>query len=183
MAQELNPVVVSPPGYASPNADTMAGRLVPVEESPLSADIAEDYGASVRGMNAEFPMGEPDSYESTLTPEEGLRAQSSKRAADLPENRDEWTKQNWQDQARAFGLNVGGTKDDLRERVEAYEGELEADKDMKATDWVEEIENAENADELASIRQRYGAAEAEFSTVDSAFEKKQAEFDGQSDEQ
>jgi hypothetical protein len=180
MAQELKPVVMGPPAYASPNADTLAGRLVPVEEHPLSADLSDDYGAAVVGSSAEAPVVTTDSYESTMTPEEGLQAQAKAKSQDAPENREEWTKANWQDQARAYGLSTSGNKDDLREAVEAYEGEMEADKKMTATEWVEEIEKAGSADDLASIRERYGAAEASFKTADDAFEKKQAEFDADS---
>lgn len=177
MAEELKPVVVGPPAYASPDPSTMSGRLVPVEEHPRSADLSEDYGASVVGSSAEAPVVTTDSYESTMTPEEGLQAQAGARAKEAPENREEWTKANWQDQARAYGLSTSGTKDDLKQSVEAYEEEMEADKNMSATEWVEEIDKAGSADDLASIRERYGAAGASFKTADDAFEKKQAEFD------
>lgn len=168
--QELTPVVVGPPGYASPDPRTQQGILVPVEEHPLSADLSEDYGANERG---EF---DTDAFETTLTPEDGLKELSARRSADAPDDREEWSKANWQDQARAYGLKVGGTAKDVQQRVEDYEEELEADKDMTAAEWIDEVERAENADELQSLRERYGQSGSDFSTVASAFDKAEAEF-------
>jgi hypothetical protein len=181
MAEELKPVVVAPPPYASPNPDTMSGRLVPVEESPQAADLSEDYGAAVTDR---VNVVDTDAFESTMTPEDGLQevARQKSAATESDKPREEWSKADWQEKARSLGLAVGGSKADLQERVEAYEGEAEADKELNASDWIDEIEDAESADDLAAIRERYGAAEADYSTVDSAFEKKQAEFDGNDDE-
>lgn len=168
--EELTPVVVGPPGYASPDARTQQGILVPVEEHPLSADISEDYGADERAAY------DTDAFETTLTPEEGLQQLSANRMSGAPEDREEWSKANWQDAARSHGLKVGGTAQDVRERVEAYEEELEADKTMNAADWIDEIDRADDEDELASIKTRYDASGSDYATVAAALEKADAEF-------
>lgn len=167
MAVELQPVVIGPPAYASPDPATASGRLVPVEEHPLN--LSDDYGKSVLDVATSETVVGTYYYESSRT------AEGVAPASDKP--REEWVKADWQKQAKAYGLAQAGTKDDVKARVEAYEDELEADKDMKAAEWVEEVESAEDADALAAIRERYGASGATFSTVDEAFEKKQAEFD------
>lgn len=43
-AMEMDPVVVGPGAYASPDPDTEAGRLLPLSEHPSADDISEDYG-------------------------------------------------------------------------------------------------------------------------------------------
>jgi len=43
---DMQPVIVGPPAYASPDPETASGRLVAVEEHPL--ELAEDYGADVQ---------------------------------------------------------------------------------------------------------------------------------------
>lgn len=167
---ELTPVVVGPPGYASPDARTQQGILVPVEEHPLSADISEDYGANERADYA------TDAFETTLTPEEGLKELSAGRMKGAPEDRGEWTKANWQDAARSYGLKVGGPLPEVKKRVEDYEGELQADKDMTAAEWIDEIERADSPDELQGISERYDAAGADYSTVVKAFDDAEASF-------
>lgn len=184
MAEELKPVVVGPPGYASPDPRTMSGRLVAVEEHPLSADIDPDYGAAVRASIKDdaSPVVETDAYQSTMTPEDGLKAQAQKEAEELPENRDEWTKKHYQVQARALGLETSGSKAALKERVDEYEAAVEEAKEMKADEWISEIESAESADDLATLRDLYGRSGADFKTVDDAFASKQDEFSGNSEE-
>lgn len=47
MAEQLRPIIVGPPAYTSPDPNTMAGRLVDVDEHPLKDDLADDYGATI----------------------------------------------------------------------------------------------------------------------------------------
>ena len=42
---EMEPVVVGPGSYASPDPTTEAARLLPLSDHPLADEIAEDYGA------------------------------------------------------------------------------------------------------------------------------------------
>ena len=116
MAEELQPVVMGPPGYASPDPRTMAGVLVPLEDHPLAGDIAEDYGKSVADVHGvEVAEG---------TAQSTLGVQGDK-ALDLPEDREEWSKADWQKFAKSKGLSTGGTVADLRERVEEHESVAE----------------------------------------------------------
>jgi hypothetical protein len=56
---EMEPVVVAPPGYGSPDPATAEGLLVPVEESPV--DLPDDYGADVTATpTAESQAAEED---------------------------------------------------------------------------------------------------------------------------
>lgn len=179
MGTELNPVVIGPPAYASPDPATLAGRLVPVEEHPL--ELSEDYGASVlEAATAETVVG-TDYHQSSRTPEELLEDDARAQLADAPADRSDWNKANWQTAARSYSLPVGGKKDEIQARVEAYESELNADKEMNAFEWVEEVEAAEDADELSAVRSRYGATGNDYATVEAAFEKAQAEFDNPSE--
>lgn len=63
---EMQPAIVGPPAYASPDPSTNAGRLRPIENHPLESSIAEDYGKDVKGatvaVGEEHP-GEPDGTE------------------------------------------------------------------------------------------------------------------------
>lgn len=178
MATELVPVVMAPPAYASPDPATAGARLVAVEDSPH--ELSEDYGASVLDTpTGDGAVVDTDYFPTTMTPQEQQEAAAGKEAEGLDADRDKWSKANWQVKARSYGLAVGGSKDKLRERVESYEEELQADKDMTAEEWKGEIEGAESADDLAAIRERYAATGESYSTVESAFEKAQAEFDGE----
>lgn len=57
---EMQPVVVGPPGYASPDPATNAGKLLPLEDHALNAEtlpeeasqaaISEDYGQDVQDL-------------------------------------------------------------------------------------------------------------------------------------
>lgn len=176
VAEELKPTVMAPPAYASPDPATAGAPLVPVEDSPHT--LSPDYGEGV--VDAHEAVVSTDHFEGTLTPAESLRQQGKAKAADNPDNRNDWTRAHWQAQARAYDLPVGGTKAELQERVTAFEGELEADEKMTAEEWKDEIEGAESADDLAAIRERYGATGKDYSTVEAAFEKAEADLNDES---
>lgn len=57
--QTIEPAVVGPPAYGSPDPTTAAGRLVPIVDHPLEAIISEDYGADVTGATAEIGEEHP----------------------------------------------------------------------------------------------------------------------------
>lgn len=178
MTAELKPIVVSPPGYASPDPGTAAGRLVPVEQSAVP--VSEDYGESVKSAPGLGNITETVAPRSTLSPEEELRADAEAQAEELPKDRNEWTKAQWIVQARAMGLAESGNKKALRGRVEDAEKEIKDAQELSVEDWVGAIEDADTADELADLRRVYGAAGIEYATADKAFDDKQAEFDGTS---
>jgi hypothetical protein len=95
MAEELKPVVVGPPAYASPDPATNSGALVPVEQHPF--DLDKDYGAGVADA---VPGNEGDAADAEYGDE------------------DEWTKERWQEEAEKLNLSKSGTKDEVRARVE-----------------------------------------------------------------
>lgn len=107
MAEQLKPVIVGPPAYSSPDPETNAGALVPVEQHPFNLDA--DYGKDV----PDAVPGEP----STLTIDSGTA------------DREEWTKEQWQDQAEKLGVAKSGNKDEVRARVEEAEANPVEDDD------------------------------------------------------
>jgi Rho termination factor, N-terminal domain len=59
IGMKMEPVIVGPPAYGSPDAETSAARLLPLRDHPLQADnlpeghqaaISEDYGDDVTGQ-------------------------------------------------------------------------------------------------------------------------------------
>jgi hypothetical protein len=92
---EMEPVVMSPPGYGSPDPKTQEGILVPVDESPL--DIAEDYGTvAVASQGADDEGAEDEGEESDAPATSATRAE-------------------WDDYARSKGVDPEqfSSKDDL----------------------------------------------------------------------
>jgi hypothetical protein len=90
---EMEPVVISPPGYGSPDPQTQEGTLGPVEDSAL--DIAEDYGTLA--VASEEPAAEGAEEEESDAP-----ATSATRAE-------------WDDYARSKGVDPEqfSSKDEL----------------------------------------------------------------------
>ena len=108
MSTELTPThVIGPPGYASPDPATEGGRLVELEDHPLSGDIAEDYGASV-AATAEEPMS------SALTGEGG-----SETASVDGSEYDGMTKDELVAEADGRGIDSSGTKAEIVARLVA----------------------------------------------------------------
>ena len=89
---EMEPVVIAPPGYGSPDPQTQEGVLVPVEESAL--DIAEDYGADATAAT--------EAAEGEAAEDNGKPSASATRAE-------------WDDYARSQGVDPDefSSKDDL----------------------------------------------------------------------
>lgn len=54
------------------------------------------------------------------------------------------------------------------------------DKDLKAQDWKDQIEAAEDTESLDALAQRYEASGADFSTVQAAFDKKYEDLSDES---
>jgi hypothetical protein len=169
MNQEIAPVIMGPPAYSSPDPKTAGSRLVPLEEHPLSADLSEDYGA------VEKELGHDDGFRTSQGA--GTEADFS----EFPEDRKEWSKTHWQRAAKQYDLPSSGNTKTLKKRVEDYEAERDADTEMKAADWNDEIDKAKDADALALIEERYTTSGADFSTVQDALDKKKSEFAGDDD--
>ena len=165
--ENLAPIVMGPPAYASPDPRTNAGALVAIDEHPLAADISEDYAADL--------LAGRDPQVTTL----GAHLDSDEDPFEgLPEDREEWTKADWQKAAAGYKLSTNGTKDVLQKRVEEHETELEAAESMNASEWVELVDQTDNVDDLGALKARYETTGNDYATVNKAFEKRQAEFDG-----
>lgn len=177
MVEEPSPQIVGPPAYASPDPATLSGVLVPVEVHPLAEQLSEDYGKTASESFAAI-----DSPETTLTASLADKPGGRKSQA-RSENREEWTAAHWKDQATEYGLTTGGKKDEIKDRVEQHEAMIEEAKAYSAEDWKGEIGDAGSADELGELRALYGQAGADFSTVETAFDAKQAEFGGTNDDE
>lgn len=158
MAEELGVMVVGPPAYASPDPRTNTGRLVPIEEHPLAADLSPDYGGSVANVETA-----------------PLSTQATEGAA-MPSDRDEWDKSQWQRHAASLGLGTSGSVAKVKERVAKHEADND-DSQRLAGDWKNDIENATSEETLDQLRVRYNESGADFSTVNDAFEDRYAEFE------
>lgn len=107
MAHEMKPTVVGPPAYTSPDPNTASGRLVPVDSHPF--ELGSNYGKGVAATSS-----------AALT-EHDVVAVSE---VELPsEDREEWTKVDWQNKANELGLSDKGNKVEVRARVEDAEND------------------------------------------------------------
>lgn len=57
---EMQPVVLGPPAYASPDPETSAGALVALEEHPNAENLSEDFGQQPEGAEGEAEAGESE---------------------------------------------------------------------------------------------------------------------------
>jgi hypothetical protein len=91
---EMEPVVMAPPGYGSPDPQTQEGILVPVEESPL--ELGEDYGSDVTAASEEAAEGDEAAEEDDRPAASATRAE-------------------WDEYARSKGVDPDqfSSKDDL----------------------------------------------------------------------
>jgi hypothetical protein len=110
MAHALEPVIIGPPAYASPDPDTNANTLVPVDEHP--AELPEDYGESA-----------PKTVDITMNSDATPQGEGGPLALGSDEDREEWTKEQWQEKAEGYGLAKSGNKDEIRDRVEEFESD------------------------------------------------------------
>jgi hypothetical protein len=117
----LNRIVVGMPAFTDPhNPMTQSGSVnLPLDQHPVthSADYGQDVtpGAHTFG-EAHSPMAVGAA---TLADED-------RDKLELPEERDDWTKANWQAAAKHYGLPTSGNVDTIRTRVEEHEATQEA---------------------------------------------------------
>jgi hypothetical protein len=173
----LDRIIVPPGAYTDPSNPAAAAGSVNMSVYTHPADLPEDYGESVEpgevDVRSVIDEGAADQAQAVVT---GMGA--GDKAADRPEDRDEWTKADWVAQASDYGLAKSGNMDTVKERVEDYEGSVEEAKDYTAGEWQQQIEDTDNPSELADLRDLYTASGASFSTVDSAFDDKAAALSG-----
>lgn len=148
MAQELHPEVIGPPGYASPDPETDRGRLVPVEEHPLT--LADDYGESVADAADVV----------ALDPRSQSVVEGGGGVVDISDFNKETTKKDWQAAAKSRGLSTSGDKDAIRKRIEAHDEETATRADEDA-----EVRKLKR-DELDGLAKDYDIDPEEYSTVD-----------------
>jgi hypothetical protein len=101
---EMEPVILAPPGYGSPDPVTQEGLMVPVEDSPV--ELAEDYGTNVTVSSQEAAENENKDAGVEADGDEDRPATSATRAE-------------WDDYARSKGVNPDeySSKDDLIEAL------------------------------------------------------------------
>jgi hypothetical protein len=110
---EMEPVLISPPGYGSPDPETAEGILVPVEESPV--ELAEDYGKDA--MEAAAAVQEAQEGEEAPAPEEEAAEGEEAESEEEDENRPSAsaTRAEWDEYARSKGVDPDefSSKEDL----------------------------------------------------------------------
>jgi len=78
---ELEPVIVGPPGYGSPDPNTVAGRLVTLDLHPDAENIAADYGSDVTQEQIDLAMPyDENAAEEEAAAEEGQDYNSMTKA-------------------------------------------------------------------------------------------------------
>lgn len=173
----LDKIVVPPGAYTDPGNPAAAAGSVNMSVYTHPSDIPEEYGDSVEPGDVDVRSTLDTHAEEQATMVEAQGMPGGKHAA-RPEDREEWTKANWVSQAEEYGLAKSGNMDTVKDRVEEYESAVEEAKNNTAGDWQNQIADANDGEELASLRQLYDASGSNFSTVDQAFDNKQAALSG-----
>jgi hypothetical protein len=163
MARELEEtggdrVVIGPPAYASPDPATAGGRLVPVEVHPLGGRLSEDFGGGV-GPTADEAAVDAMTADPYTVPDTPQRDEFGRKTTELPADRDEWSKADWQRYADSLGLGTSGSKKVIIARVEKYETEQE-----EAEELVKEIKALSREDLDKRAEKDHGLDPEEFST-------------------
>jgi hypothetical protein len=171
----LAQIVVPVPAFTDPENPTAAQSSVNMvlETSPFPHDA--EFGAGVE-TGVDSPMSTIDTHakEQADLVEAPAAAES---APALPEgDREEWSKADWQQAAKAYGLGTSGNTDAIATRVEDHEEQLETVKNWSAGEWQDAVNEADDTDELAELRQQYDNSGASFKTVADAFASKEAEL-------
>lgn len=172
---EVDSTVVGMPAHTDPgNPDAQHGSInQPLSDHPVAH--SEDYGQAVQVDTLDVTADDP-TVAGAL--QRAVAGKSGYEDEDAPLDREQWNRGHWKAAAKKYGLTVGGNMDEVKTRVEEYEASVDEAKAMNAGDWQGEIENAEDAGSLAELRSLYDASGAEFPTVVSAFDAKDAEFKG-----
>lgn len=114
--ESLAKIVVPMPAFTSPdNPMTLSGSInLPLDRHPVTH--SEDYGQNVtpEAFTSDAPES-PMAVGAMTIQEEG------RKASDLPEDREEWQKSHWQQQARSLGVRTTGSLDQIRRGVEEHE--------------------------------------------------------------
>ena len=131
---EMTPQVVGPPGYASPDPATSAGRLVPLKDHPLEAEqlaiseatvqessgISEDYGAAVKDLTLPSPA-DGGTVSGPLSPEQTGETGAEGEAEEEDNGYEAQTKAELLEEANSRDLDVSSsdTKSEIIAALEA----------------------------------------------------------------
>jgi hypothetical protein len=117
----LNRIVVGMPAYTDPhNPMTLSGSVnLPLDQHPVTH--SEDYGEDVTPGQYVF-----EETHSPMAVGAATLTDEDRDKLELPEDRDEWKKADWQKAAKHYGLATSGNIDTIRERVEDHENTEEA---------------------------------------------------------
>jgi hypothetical protein len=172
----LNRIVVPMGSYVDPNNPAAAAGSVNLSLDSHPVTHSDDYGQSAledAGVEEDERKSAVDMHADEAAVLDPGRAEAGK--ANSPADRAEWQKKDWVAQARSYGLNVSGNVDAVRERVEEHEAGVEDARSMSAEDWKNAVADAD-AEELGQLHELYKASGSQYSTVDQAFDKRQAEL-------
>lgn len=142
----------------------VAGDFPPFEDHPV--EHSDDYGVGL-----DLTKGSQKESSSTKSDTGG--------DGEAPADRADWTNAHYKEALAAVGLSTSGNRNDLSTRLEEYETVEAEYKAMNATEWKDEIDGAENAEDLETLRAAYERSGADFSTVTEALDAKAAELNNQ----
>lgn len=113
----LNRIVVGMPAFSDPhNPMTQSGSVnLPLDTHPVTH--SEDYGQDVTPGTHVFEAEHSPLAVGAAT----LMGEDREAMPVAPEDREEWTKANWQSAARYYNLATSGNVDTIRGRVEDHE--------------------------------------------------------------
>lgn len=166
----LNKIVVPPGAYTDPNDARAAQGSINQSVSTYPGALSEDYA---EGVAADDVQGVVDTH---AAEQAAVFTGDAPGGGERSDNRDEWTKADWKEQASEYGLPVSGNMDALKSRVEDHEAEVAEAKDYSAQQWKDEIDGTDNTGDLADLKRLYEQSGADFSTVVEAFDAKAAEL-------
>jgi hypothetical protein len=162
--EALEKVIVPPGSYVDPSNPGAINHSVNLSLNDAPSGLAEDYGATAEEAHGSVTVENPMSEEARkLTAEAGgdVRTGAAQAAAaDLPEDREEWSKANWQTHAKSLGLATSGNVESIRGRVEDHEAQQQENEA-----WERDV-RAMKREDLDNLASEYGVDPAEHSTKD-----------------
>lgn len=158
----LERVIVPMPQFVDPHDPRAQAGSVNMDLDDHPMDHSEDYGA-LEGEGHQIDSPENVGLRTSVGDEKPM---------------DEWTKADFKDRLGARGLAVSGNLEELQTRWEESEAQEEQYGNYNASEWHDDIDNAESTDDLASLRAAYDRSGADFSTVVDHFDEKQSELSG-----
>ena len=113
----LNRIVVPMPAFTDPNNPMAQSGSVNLELGRHPVQHSEDFA---QRDNLDDVGQMTDGPENGMS--EGAQSLQENPFAEFPADRNDWTKEQWVSAANYFGVDSGGSKQEIRERVEGAEG-------------------------------------------------------------